>query len=222
VTTRGARTREKILDAAERLMADRGVDSVSLREIRIAAGQRNTSALQFHFGDRDGVLRALADRHFPRLEAIEHELYVAMLEQGRESDVRSLAEVLVRPTAEYLREGPSARSWIKIAAQLMASPERSVAELYDNLPAETLTAGIALHDQLCTTMPASVALERIIAVSQASLHLCADRARLEDARGAGRRHLELDDFIENLVDMANGALTAPVRSAASTAQASRS
>jgi hypothetical protein len=204
-------------------MADRGVDSVSLREIRIAAGQRNTSALQFHFGDRDGVLRALADRHFPRLEAIEHGIYVAMIDDGREGDARSLVEVLIRPTAEYLREGASARSWIKIAAQLMASPERSVAELYDNLPAETLAAGAALHEHLQTSvgLPGAVALERIISVSQASLHLCADRARLEDAPEAGRRHLALDDFIENLVDMAHGALTAPAQFAARAARATR-
>jgi AcrR family transcriptional regulator len=213
MTTRGARTRELLLDAAEQLMGSRGVDSVSLREIRIAAGQRNTSALQFHFGDRDGLLRAMAERHIPRLEAIEHALYVAMVDDGRENDVRSLVEILVRPNAEYLREGPSARSWIKISAQLLASPERSLTDFYDNLPAETLSAGAALHDHLSQTLPRAVALERIITVSQASMHLCADRARLEDAQGAGRKHLAIDDFVENFVDMAYGALTAPARSA---------
>jgi AcrR family transcriptional regulator len=218
-TTRGARTRERLVDAAEQLMSERGVDNVSLREIRIAAGQRNTSALQFHFGDRNGLLRAMADRHLPRLEAIQHELYERMVADDRENDVRSLVEVLVRPTAEYLREGPSARAWVRIAAQLLARPERSLRDFHDNLPVETLTSGAAIYDHLCTTLPRAVALERVLAVSQVSLHVCADRARLEDATDTGRSHLDLDGFIENLVDMAFGALTAPAKTPPRTSRA---
>ena len=40
---------------------------VSLRQIRIAVEQRNDAAVQYHFGDREGILRALSERHLPRL-----------------------------------------------------------------------------------------------------------------------------------------------------------
>src|SRR5690348_10081248 len=56
MTERGDRTREHLLDVAERLYGERGVASVSMREIRVASGARNTAALQFHFGDRDGLI----------------------------------------------------------------------------------------------------------------------------------------------------------------------
>ena len=43
-----------LIAAAERLFASRGIDGVSLREINREAGQRNTTSLQYHFGDRAG------------------------------------------------------------------------------------------------------------------------------------------------------------------------
>ena len=50
--SRGDETRQKIIDAAEALMAERGVEAVSINEIVKAAGQRNPSALNYHFGNK--------------------------------------------------------------------------------------------------------------------------------------------------------------------------
>jgi AcrR family transcriptional regulator len=38
-----------LISAAERLYAERGVDAVSMREITREAGQKNSSAFQYHF-----------------------------------------------------------------------------------------------------------------------------------------------------------------------------
>ena len=43
--------------------AERSIDSVSLNEITVAAGQKNRNALQYHFGNRDGLLQAIIDKH---------------------------------------------------------------------------------------------------------------------------------------------------------------
>src|SRR5271156_3483901 len=53
----------QLLDAAEGLFAERGIEAVSLREIAAEAGQKNNSAVIYHFGDKRGLLDALiADR----------------------------------------------------------------------------------------------------------------------------------------------------------------
>ena len=54
---------ESLIAAAERLFAARGIDGVSLREINREAQQRNTTSLQYHFGDREGLLRAIMAKH---------------------------------------------------------------------------------------------------------------------------------------------------------------
>jgi AcrR family transcriptional regulator len=51
----GALTRERILDAAKEMFAQRGVEAVSLRELTIKAGV-NLAAVHYHFGSKEGVL----------------------------------------------------------------------------------------------------------------------------------------------------------------------
>jgi AcrR family transcriptional regulator len=51
--------------AAEQPFAENGVDGVSLREIAVAAGQRNNSAAQYHFGTKQGLVEAVFDYQRP-------------------------------------------------------------------------------------------------------------------------------------------------------------
>jgi AcrR family transcriptional regulator len=212
-TARGERTRERLLDAAERLWADRGLEGVSLKEIRLAAGQRNSSALQFHFGDRDGLRLALAQRHLPRIASLQQEFYRRLVEEGRQDDLAGLVEVLVRPIAEYVRRGPSERAWLRIAAADLGRPEIAPQDLVDHSPPLAVHVGATIHAQLGAVIRPEVAGDRILYVVIACHHLCADRARLEDLPPGARRRpiLSFEVWLDNLLDMAVAAMTAPRR-----------
>ena len=84
-----------------------------------------------------------------------------------------------------------------------------------HVPATALHAGATLHEHLAATMGPTLATERILAVTTASHHLCADRARAEDAGRPARRlvrpRLPFEAWRANLLDMAVAALLAPVR-----------
>lgn len=62
-------TRQKLMEAAEQLFADRGVDGALTREIVELAGQANTSALQYHFGSRQALLQEILAGHVKRVES---------------------------------------------------------------------------------------------------------------------------------------------------------
>ena len=49
-------TRARLLEESERRFAEQGVWQAGIGEIVAAAGQRNASALTYHFGSREGVL----------------------------------------------------------------------------------------------------------------------------------------------------------------------
>ncbi|WP_459980028.1 helix-turn-helix domain-containing protein, partial [Mycobacterium avium] len=55
----GESTRLMLIEVAERLFAGRGIEAVTLKEIQQAAGQSNASVIRYHFGSRDGLIRAL-------------------------------------------------------------------------------------------------------------------------------------------------------------------
>ena len=210
MTVRGERTREHLLDVAETLFGERGVAGVSLREIRLASGARNTAAVQFHFGSREGLLKALTERHMPGIAALQRALYDDVIESGRDADARSLVEVLVRPAAEYLTRGPSERAWVKIMADLGQAPDLRLNQMVMIAPPAAQKAGAVLYEQLVVRIPPSLARERIVALAQIAVHMCADRARLEDNPKGSRAHVAGDLFVENLVDMVTGALFAPL------------
>lgn len=123
-------TKERLIEAAERLFAEHGIDAVSLREINRASGARNAIAVQYHFSDRAGVVRAILDKHMPDVEARRH----AMLDQyeaerdaqpdrdAREAQIRTLAAALVRPLAAKLADADGGPAFLQIYADLLNRP----------------------------------------------------------------------------------------------------
>ena len=65
----GIPTRELLIETAERLFAERGIHGVSLREIGLAAGQRNNGVTQYHFGDKAGLVVAIFERRAAEVNA---------------------------------------------------------------------------------------------------------------------------------------------------------
>jgi AcrR family transcriptional regulator len=66
-------TKTRILDAAERLFAQRGFDAASLRAITSAAGV-NLAAVNYHFGSKDELIRAVFARRLGPLTRMRHEM----------------------------------------------------------------------------------------------------------------------------------------------------
>ena len=131
-TARVEDTRTRLLEAAERLFAERGVEAVSLREITRESGARNAIALQYHFEDRAGVLRAIFDKHLPEVEARRHAMLDEYEARG-EPDLRALASALVRPLAAKLADRDGGLHFLQIYAQLIDGPKVPVSNGDDSL-----------------------------------------------------------------------------------------
>jgi AcrR family transcriptional regulator len=205
---RGDQTREHILDCAEQLFAAEGIGRVSMRQIRIAADQRNEGAVQYHFGDLDGVIRALVERHTPRVQQIQERIIKA---NGSNPTLRKKVNATFRPMAEYCTQSPSERAWARIMADLISDPTLSFAALQEGTQPVPANAALAVYEDLCTKLPADIAGDRLWAVTQFVIHVTADRARLHDDPKASRPLSSENAFIDNLLNMAYGALTARER-----------
>jgi len=90
---RGTRSKDALLDAAERLVAEHGFE-VPLRDIAKAAGQRNNSAVNYHFRSRQDLVDAVVAR---RLLPMESERERMLGELGADADAHALMRVLVLP-----------------------------------------------------------------------------------------------------------------------------
>jgi AcrR family transcriptional regulator len=117
-------TRDQIIRAAEELFAARGIDGVSLREINRAAGQSNTGAVQYHFGDRDGLVRAVIAKHRRDTEPRRHAL-LDMYEDAGVANLRALASALVSPPAAKLADPDGGRAYLQVSAEFYTRPNRT-------------------------------------------------------------------------------------------------
>jgi AcrR family transcriptional regulator len=199
-------TRDKLLDAAARLYAERGIDNVSIAEIVRAAGQRNASALHYHFGNRDEVLRELLARHIPAIA----ERRVELIERAKATpdDVRFAAAAIVRPVTEFAQRGWRERAYLQIGWEVGSNLDRVTPEIRELLAQTAGYAAWALLRERCASFPDDLWVERqdlcIAFVGTAA----ANRARMLD-RGGEHPVLSDDRFVDNLIDMLIGAMTAP-------------
>jgi AcrR family transcriptional regulator len=62
-------TPDRLLDAAERLLAERGSTAVSVRDVLTEAGVANASAVGYYFGSKDGLVAAVERRAVVQVNA---------------------------------------------------------------------------------------------------------------------------------------------------------
>lgn len=120
-----ADARGALVRAAENLFAEHGIEGVSLRHITRAAGQRNSTALQYHFGDRDGLLRALIDKHTPGV-SLRREALLDRMEHESDPSLRDAASALVQPLVAKLKDADGGRQFLQVAAHLVNGAERDI------------------------------------------------------------------------------------------------
>jgi AcrR family transcriptional regulator len=108
--------RQRLLAAAEQLMATRGL-AVPNRVIVAAAGQRNQSAISYHFRSRAGLIDAIRERHEKPIAQHRRHL-ISRLPGPEDRTTRQLVEADIQPlTAEMLRCTPS--HWARFSELLL-------------------------------------------------------------------------------------------------------
>jgi len=99
---RADRTRELVLDETVRCVLEEGFGAASAKHITERAGV-TWGVIQYHFGDRDGLLMAVVDRGFGQLmdtlTAMEPELGSTTGHARTEHVVTRVAEAFLSPTS---------------------------------------------------------------------------------------------------------------------------
>ena len=120
-------TRDKLLDVAGRIFADRGYRSATIREICVAAGA-NVAAVNYHFGDKLGLYTEAVQQS---LRAAELEAMTMALDQQAppEHILRSVIRVRLRGICRQDRP-----DWyFRILAHELAEPTPALRQLINKV-----------------------------------------------------------------------------------------
>lgn len=108
--------RQGLIDAAERLVAERGLHGVSAREVMRAAGQRNHGAIVYHFGSWQGLLAAVWAE---RATGAELQTELVRAADGADDRLTALTRAYVHPfVTEVAARTPS--YWARFNEQWLA------------------------------------------------------------------------------------------------------
>ena len=203
-----SKTKAKLLDSAARAFARDGVFNASLIDITRQAGQRNRTALSYHFGSRDGILCAVIDRHALFLARREGEL---LDDARRATGLEPVVEALVRPAAELADSGWRGRCCLLIIAELTGEDRTQYSDELQEVLARTGGNEVfALLVERTGVLTDALRTERFSLMVMFILRAIADRARLLERRTRhGRPQLDHEPFVRNLVAMAAAAMAAP-------------
>jgi AcrR family transcriptional regulator len=189
-------TQGKLVRAAAHLFARQGIETVPLRDVGARAGQRNASAVQYHFGDRWALVEAILARH--------HDTVVGWEDLEGARSVEEIVEGLVDWLRPKLADADG-RDFLRVVFELMARypgrwdedpwVHRGMANLVDRL-----VAALA-------SLPREVARVRAVAMTQFVSYQLAERSRVIDE--SRDQILDEDTFVANLVDMSKAMLCAP-------------
>jgi AcrR family transcriptional regulator len=193
-----ASTKEQIILTAERLFAAHGLDGVSLREIGVAAGNANHSAVRYHFGSKEQLVEAIFLYRLPHLE----ERRRILIAQHRPTEIRAWVEVYVLPILEQGEQRGSHYLGFVAALQDRGLMERIPDELRASLGQFRDAMDVLLGD-----IPEPLRAHRLMQAVTFAVHAAADRER---AQAAGHVVLPFAVHVADLLDGLVGFLEAPV------------
>ncbi|MBB6191908.1 AcrR family transcriptional regulator [Sphingobium wenxiniae] len=107
---RGEATRIAIIEAAEILFAEHGVNGASLRQIGTASGSANTNAVGYHFGNKEALVAAVISHRLPDIEAVRTRMLRGWEESGEPASLRDLLFIMFHPVVQQ-RNSDGQRSY---------------------------------------------------------------------------------------------------------------
>jgi len=110
------RTRERLLDAAERLLAAKGFEATSVRDVT-AKAKANLAAVNYHFGSKEALVRAVFER---RLGEVNRKRLALLHGTGRRPSPERILHAFIAPTFELMKEAPH---FIQLMGRFHAEPD---------------------------------------------------------------------------------------------------
>lgn len=200
--------RNTILDAAERLFAERGVEAVSLRTINAEAGF-SVAALHYHFATRDGLIRALLARAQPPM--LEHRArLVTGLRALDDPPLEAVVEALVLPlTAGLLDPRGAGANRLRFLARLYFDRSPYMAGILD----ESLELFLPLLRRALPALDDRTLTQRWAFASELAARALANAQELRQSTGHRGKlgPAGLERFVRELVSFIAGGLHAPHR-----------
>ena len=204
-------TRESLLDAAESLFAEHGIQAASLRMITQRAGA-NLAAVHYHFGSKEGLVRAVFSRRIKPLSEERLRLLAACDLQAEDA----VEQVLNAYLAPLLRRTREARDqtcgFARLMGRAFAEPSEEVQAVMVEELGETIRRFSAALHHILPQLPEQELLWRFHFVAGAMAHTVGCGNLLEKYSRGLCQASNSDKALGYLISFLSAGLRAPAAS----------
>jgi len=202
-------THERIILAAERLFGKFGIDAVSVRQINVAARQRNSSAVHYYFGSKEALIAATFDYRMEGINRRRLQKLDEVSKAGQVGDVRVLVQAIILPIVEEIEKSKGGHHYIRFAGQAFGHPRLDFFSMRRSEFSEGMQRIHRLLQAALPDVPEIFFGQRFGMIIELIIHSLADREifRLSTQE---RTDFNAAAFLNNLVDSCTAAISAPV------------
>jgi AcrR family transcriptional regulator len=200
-------TRQRLLFTALRLFAEGGVGAVSTRAIQTAAGSQNASAIQYHFGNKTGLVEAVVNLVGERLGEAASELPDPEAAFG---DTRQLARELLTPFIGLYLDPEIGRDAIRFLSRLQMEPDPELRPIFRRHLGEHARRIEEIVQRALPSLPPETVRLRLLFTFALVVHGFATMERLRDSSLGEMEPPAAERLLKEFTDYVAGAWDAPV------------
>lgn len=174
----------RILLSAEKMFAQNGIDGASLREIAKLADQRNPFAPQYHFGSREGLMRAVFAFRMGQLEEERARMLAEAEAAGREHEPRVILDMIYLPQITLV-DGDGNHSYANFLCQYLLRERATWFGDFGTPLPPTLVRILELLRGCMTHLSDAAAQRRLVSSSLVFLHFLSVYGGMRDGQEGG-------------------------------------
>jgi AcrR family transcriptional regulator len=206
-------TKERILDAAERLFAERGFAGTSLRSVTKSAGV-NLAAIHYHFGAKEALLREV----FARRAAPVNQERLRLLDElekaapGRAVALESILDAFLRPVMHLQRDlAADGDVWGRLIGRVYSEPVDLVEAVLKDQFVEVSRRFMDALTRSLPELPDSEIHRRMQFVIGALTHSLTGLHRMADLPELGGEGINADGSLDSMLAFLTAGFRAPLR-----------
>jgi len=203
-----ASTPDRILQSAERLFSERGIDGVSLREITTDSGV-NSAALHYHFGSKIAVLERIFERRaLPIAEQRERLLSALKTNRHGQAEVEDILYAFLRPALE-MQDSADGDSFRLLRARLAFEREEVRRRVLDKTFNKSSQMALKALSRALPHLSAEELHWRFHFLLGSMVYTMAQPGRIESLSGEKINTRDWEKALERLVTFAAAGFRAP-------------
>ena len=179
-STMAADTKEQILDAAEELIAEQGIDAVSLRAITSAA-KVNLAAVHYHFGSKDALVQKVFERRIRPVNSRRLHLLDAAEQQAGEAGpaLEAILKAFIEPAIRLYAQDAKGPMFMRVCGRVFAEPSQHLQETIDDFFSEIVVRFVGAFRTALPDLDEEEVAWRIHFTVGAMVHTLTDHDRLK-------------------------------------------